>query len=471
MLFVESALLAALAAPPSIAVAYSAPRLLRSLIPQLPYYPFAVDSSVLAFLAAVTLFAGAIAGIAPALESLKKDVSAALHGHEAVGGATGWRARDLLVAAQVGMSLVLLVGAGLFLRAEARLLAANPGYDIDHVMLVVPRVTVPPHTPESAASFYKAFVQRVVGVPGVGGVAYARGPADEGAASPATTIAAGDTGVIATAAASVVSSEYFRTLQIPVLTGAPFGDDAISARSVVISESLARTLWSNRMPVGRVARLGNSEVSVAGVVRDVQSPVSGTGERTIYLPAGAIRPGDGVYVSFQGAESRMAGAIRDEIAGLDPNAIAQPLTLAALRRDQASKFMPFVEMVIGLGIVGLALGVAGIYGVVSFMVARRTREMGIRIALGATRADIVRTVIWSSAAPIAFGIGGGLALALVGARTLSRIFSDTPVHMESWDPIVYFGVMFLLCAAVIAAMIGPAERAAAADPVHALRQD
>ena len=99
----------------------------RALIPQLPFYPFAVDATVMTYLGVVTLFAGIVAGIAPALESLKKDVTAALHGHESARGVGGWRSRDALVAVQVGMSLALLVGAGLFLRAETRLLAANPG--------------------------------------------------------------------------------------------------------------------------------------------------------------------------------------------------------------------------------------------------------------------------------------------------------------------------------------------------------
>ena len=471
MLLVESALLAAIAVPLSLAVAFYAPRGFRALIPQLPYYHFAIDAPVVAYLGAITLFAGIVAGIVPALESLKNDVNAALRGHEAVPGASGWRPRDVLVAAQVGMSLVLLVGAGLFLHAETRLLAANPGFDVDHVMLVAPRISMPPHTEDTAASFYQTLVQRARGVPGVRAVAYARGAPDESAGPTTTTVLAVDSGVTATATRSVVSSEYFRTMQIPVLGGTTFGDDPTSKPAVVISESLARTLWPDRVPFGRAARIGDANVSVVGVARDVPSIVSGVGEPTVYWPTAAMRPGDVFYIGFGGAESQTARAIRDAIAALDPNAVVQPLTLAAMRRDQARKFMPIVELVIGLGVVGLLLGVAGIYGVVSFAVGRRTREIGIRIALGATHADIVRTVVGSSAPPIVVGIGGGLGLAVIGARTLARIFVRTPVHMEAWDPIVYSAVILLLSAAATAAILGPAERAAAADPVHALRQE
>jgi hypothetical protein len=315
MLLVESALLTPIAVPLSLAVASYAPWGFRALIPQLPYYHFAIDAHVVAYLGAITLFAGIVAGIAPTLESLKKDVNAAFRGHEAVPGASGWRPRDVLVAAQVGMSLVLLVSAGLFLHAETRLLSANPGFDVDHVMLATPRISIPPHTVDTAASFYKTFVQRARGVPGVRAVAYARGAADEIAGpTTTTTVLAVDTGVTATATRSVVSSEYFRTMQTPVLGGTAFSDDAVSKPSVVISESLARALWPARMPIGETARVGDANVSIAGVARDAPSIVSGVGEPTVYWPAAAIRAGDVVYVGFGGAESQTARAIRDAIA-------------------------------------------------------------------------------------------------------------------------------------------------------------
>jgi predicted lysophospholipase L1 biosynthesis ABC-type transport system permease subunit len=259
-------------------------------------------------------------------------------------------------------------------------------------------------------------------------------------------------------------------LRIAIVAGAVFGDDAASARSVVVSESLARTLWPDGVAVGHTARLGDAEVTVVGVARDLPSVTSGAGERSVYRPTGAVRAGDTVYAAFDGAEIETARAIRDAIAVLDPDAVAQPQTLAAIRREQASKFMPIVEMVLGLGVTALALGVAGIYNVVSFVVGRRTREMGIRIALGATRADIVRLVLSSGVGPIAVGAGAGLALALVGSRTLARVFANTPVRMDPWDLTVYVGVIVVLSVAAVGAMIGPARRAATADPVHALRQ-
>jgi putative ABC transport system permease protein len=470
MLVAESTLLAAIAAPPSLAVAYAAPKLLRALIPQLPYYPFAIDRTVVGYLASVAIVTAMAASVAPALESLKTDVSAALHYQDAPIGATGWHMRDVLMAAQVGLSLVLLFVAGVFLHAELRLVRANPGYELERVMLVVPRVVVPPHTPASVKSFYQAFTERLLGIPGVQRIAYARLSAGEDFAH-TETIVASASGITATPVFSTVSSEYFHTLRIPIVGGTVFGDDAAPAQSVVVSESVARVLWPNRAPLGERARIGETDVTVAAVVRDVQSASTGLGEQTVYRSAGPVHAGDAFYVAFDGGEVQTAQEIRDAINALDADAAALPQTLASIRRDQASKFMPIVELALGLSVVALALGVAGIYGVVAFSVGRRMREMGIRIALGARRADIIRLVLSSGAGAIGAGLGAGITLAIIGARTLERMFRSTPVRIEAWDPIVYPAVIVMLAITAVAAMLGPARRAAAADPVHALRCD
>jgi predicted permease len=472
MLVVESAVLAAIAAPPSLVLAYAAPKIFRVLIPALPYYPFAIDGTVLAYLAATGVVAVVAASIAPAIESLKKDVKSALQRDDAVPGAIGWHARDVLMAAQVGLSLVLLFAAGMFLHAEWRLLAASPGYELERVMVVVPQVNVPPHTPQTARSFYQRFIDRVLAIPGVRTTAYERIAVDDSASFAQTgTMVAPLTGVNTVPTIAVVSSQYFRTLQIPIVAGTVFGDNAESARTVVVSESLARVLWPGRAPLGQVAQLGNTEVTIAAVVHDVQSASSGTGERTVYVPSGPVRAGDAIYVAFDGGEAETALAIRDAISALDANATAQPQTLGSIRRDQAAKFMPIVEMVLGLGALALALGVAGIYGVVAFTVGRRMREMGIRIALGARRADVIRLVLSSGAARIGVGFAGGGILMILGSRTLARIFTNTPVHIDVWDPLVYAGVTALLTITAVIAMLGPARRAASADPVNALRCD
>ena len=472
MLVTESALLSAIAVPPSLAVAFAGPIVLRALVPTLPYYPFGVDANVIAYIIGITLLAGVAAGIAPALETLKRDVNASLHGQEtAPDSAFRWQPRDILMAVQVSLSVVLLVGAGMFVQAELRLLDSNPGYEIEHVMEVDPRVSIPPYTAETASTFYRSLIQRLLTVPGVRGVGYARAAADDDSARPGVeTLTAVSTGVAATTSVSVVSSQYFRALRIPIVGGAPFGDEPTAASSVLVSESLARALWSGRrIPIGETARIGGAVVDIAGIVGDVQSLTEG-GDRALYRPAGAARAGDAMFVAFDGAEAATARAIRDAVAGLDPNAAVPARTLASMRRDRASKFFVLVKMLLSLGAIALLLGMAGIYGVVSFAVGRRTREMGIRIALGATAADIIGLVLSSGAVPIVSGIGGGIVLALIGSRTVARIFAATPIRLDAFDPAVFIAVTLLLAMTAVGAMLGPARRAASADPVDALRQ-
>jgi predicted permease len=480
MLLTESLLLAACAGPPSVYLAYNVPIVFRKLIPTLPYYPFALDATVLGYLAAVTIVAGVLAGIAPAIESLKPDVSASLHGRETLFGvATSWRLRDVLVAAQMAMSLVLLVGAALFVRAELRMVSANPGYESDRVLLVMPRIGVPPHSPESAASFYQALVSRVVTLPGVRAATYSSAFSAEepSVGAGATNVVGQAASTFATASVDVVSPQYFNALGIPILRGELFreGGEAGGVPPIIVSQSLARALWPGRDPLGELVTTSGAprrSLQVVGVARDIRSMTTvGAGERTLYRVRDTGSRGDALLVRFDGDERRTAGAIRDAIAALDPNAVAEPRTLTALRMERASKFLRLVTMVLFLGTVAVALAVIGIYGVVSFAVSRRVKEMGIRVALGAAPVDIIRLVLSDGTKPIASGVAAGAVLALLASQALTRIFRYTPVQIDPRDPVAYTVVVILLTLTAVAAMVGPARRAASAEPAEALRQE
>jgi predicted permease len=433
---------------------------------------------VLGYLAAVTIAAGVLAGIAPAIESLKPNVSDSLHGREMLFGvATSWRLRDVLVAAQIAMSLVLLVGAALFVRAELRMVSANPGYESDHVLLVVPRIGVPPHSRESAASFYQALASRVAALPGVRAATYSSGFGGE-----EPSVGAEATNVIGqaastTASVDAVSPQYFAALGIPILRGELFrqGREAGGVQPIIVSQSLARALWPDRDPLGELVTTSGEPrrpLQVVGVARDIRSMTTvGAGERTLYRVRDSGSRGDALLVRFDGDERLTAGAIRDAIAALDPNAVAEPRTLTALRMERASKFLRIVTMVLFLGTVAVALAVIGIYGVVSFAVSRRVKEMGIRVALGATRVDIIRLVLSDGTKPIATGVAAGLGLALPASQALTRIFRSTPVQLDPRDPVAYTVVVILLTLTAVAAMVGPARRAASAEPCEALRQE
>jgi putative ABC transport system permease protein len=178
-----------------------------------------------------------------------------------------------------------------------------------------------------------------------------------------------------------------------------------------------------------------------------------------------------IVIRFQGDGVAAAAAVRGVIAELDPDVLAQPRTIAAIREDAASRFMRLVANVVFLGVVAGVLAIVGIYAVVAFAMSRRTKEIGIRVALGATRADIVRLVMISGSRPVIAGLAAGTVCALLAAQALMKIMANAPVPLEPRNPTTYGAAALLLATAAAAAMMGPAWRAASADPVDALRRD
>jgi predicted permease len=480
MLLTEGVLFSAAAMAPALWLAYKVPVIVRATVPTMPYYPFRFDGAVWAYVSGVALLTGLIAAVFPAIESLKRDVSGSLQGQEALfGGTRRWRTCDVLVAAQVGMSLTVMAGASVFVRAEYRMLTAAPGYESDHVLFVSPHLADPPYSRQTATSFHQTLRERLAAIPGVRAVAYASAPpfaSEELTGSGATVRASsrgGDTAV--TAARNVVSPEFFAALSIPLVRGRLFQNSDAGSRvpPVIISESLSRALWPDGDSTGALIETDSGRAAqVVGVAADIRALTAQAGDdRVMYQ----LRPPDAfdgaVLVRFEGESGRIEAAVRNAIASLNPDAVREPRTLSAIHHELASRFLRIVRMVLFLGIVAGALAVIGIYGVVGFAVSRRIREMGIRAALGATRAQIIRLVIVSGLKPIAAGVAMGIAMALLAAQGVMQLFKNAPVPLDARDPIAYAGVTVLLTAAAVSAMLGPARRAAGADPIRALRHD
>ena len=481
MLIAESVMLAAIASAPAIGLAYALPRAVRASIPSMPFYPFRIDVGVAVYLAAVTLLAGVLASIAPAFESLRQDVSRTLQNHDApIGGRSGVRTRDILVGAQVAICLVLLVGAGLFARSEYQLMTAAPGYEADRVLLVVPRIALARGAPDAAASLSEALRDRIETIGGVRSVAFASAPPlvrDEmGGTDIAVHVRSAGPEASVMAARNVVSPEFFSTLAIPIARGRIFqvSESAGGIRPVVVSESLARALEVAANPIGALIEIGaGGEVrQIVGVAADIRSFAGHTsGDRILYDARPPRTAGDALLVRFAGDARNTAAAIRDVAASLGPDITVEPRTLKEIRAELAMKFVRIVRMVLLLGIVAVILAVIGIYAVVAFAVSRRTREMGIRSALGASRRDIVRLVLTSSVKPVAVGVAIGIVVAAFASQALAQVFRNAPVAIDSRDPLAYLAVTALLAVVAVAAMLRPAWRAAAADPIHALRRD
>jgi hypothetical protein len=362
-------------------------------------------------------------------------------------------------------------------RSEEALRSA-PGFDAEHVLLATPHVTVPPYTPEAAARFYQQLADRVRLLRGVRTVSFSSAPplgdGEDGGATTRLHPSGGDAASAVTATVNRVTADYFVTLDIPVARGRGFldSDAAARVRPLVVSEALARAMWPARDALGHLVEDADGRPGeIVGVAGNI-TPVAGdsTAEAIVYAPRASDAAGDAMLVRFDGDAVDTAHAVRDAMRSLDANTTAEPRTIAAVRQELAARFMRIVGVVVFLGAVAIGLAVIGLYGVTAFAASRRTKEIGIRTALGATRYDIVRLVMASGAKPILPGLAVGLTIAMPASRALQQVLLAR-VRIDARDPLVFAAPAAFLMLVAFAAMFGPARRAAAADPIHALRQD
>jgi hypothetical protein len=266
---------------------------------------------------------------------------------------------------------------------------------------------------------------------------------------------------------------FFATVSIPIVRGRLFheSDAASGITPVIVSESLARAMWPDGDAVGAAARADERIIEVVGIARDVQPLVPGAGALMLYQLRRPQAFGDALLVRFDGDARATSRALRAIVATLDADAVTDAMTIEEVRDTISTRFMRLIRIVLFLGAVGVALAAIGIYGVVAFAATSRTRELGIRMALGATKRDIVRLVLSWGLKPIAVGLAGGAIGTALFAQAVLQLFRNAPLLLDPRDPVMYAAVTILLIVTAVAAMWGPARRAASADPVHALRQD
>jgi len=479
MLLVESLILAGVAGGISAYVAARVPSFMEKAVPGMPHYPMQPNLLVFGYLAGITLLAGIIAGMAPATESLKVDLTASLKGQEGLFGSGRGRTRGFLVGAQVAMSMVLLAGAGLFVRAQYTVFQEDPGFETRHVLMVPVRIPMPPYTPESAAGFYRTLAERVRALPGVQAICFASAPpysGEEGAPSEEVRLPGQAKGAGQMASVNVVSPPFFDVMRIAVERGRTFreGEFPVSGAPspIIVSEAFARAMFPGKDPLGQTVEGSSGDMlEVVGVARDVKSDRFGAVDGPhFYRLRRAQSYGDTLMARFVGDPLPIELAVRAAIRDMDREMMPMSQTLQSMIEKTADLFWRVAVVVLALGAVAIVLAVVGIYGVVAFAVSRRTREMGIRMALGATKADIVRTVLAASMRPIVIGLAAGLVLSFAASSALAIALRSTPFAVNVRDPIAYISVSLLLGTTAIAAMLGPARRAAKADPAQALRE-
>jgi predicted permease len=431
--------------------------------------------SAIAMAASVVLF-----GLWPAFRVTRADLVSPIKGATDLRSEQWFRGRDALVAIQTALATMLLVSAALFVTSLIRSRAASPGFRVGNVLTMSFNPGVAGYTDARIRTFYKELEDRVSNLPGVRSAALGSHiPMGDGqwfqSFAPETGAEGGQTPL--SAMFSRVEPAYFATMGVPILEGRPFDDrDRLDAPAVaVVNRALAQRFWPNRNAVGQRIRFGRGPTSqvleVVGVAEDGKYQESiDEYEPYVYVPyRQQYLSLMSLFIHTEGDPAAMAPAIREVLKGL-----GQEVPVFGVRTMKeifeghgllASRLM--AQTVGAMGAIGLALGVLGLYAVVAFSVTRRTREIGIRMALGARPEWVLRSVLASGVkvtlAGIAIGTGGALALTRYFANYLDRV--------NPRDPAAFFGVPILLMLAAIAACWVPARRAASVDPAVTLKYE
>jgi len=490
---IESVVLAVAGGGGGVLLAIGSIRLLVALAPaSIPRIDsVGVDGAVLAFAAGVSLLTGLLFGLAPALQASAWEASEALK--EGARGSTEGRRRhrlrSLLVASEFAFALVLSAGAGLMIRSFVALQAIDPGFDPRGVLTMVVSVAgAEAGAPERRAAFYGELLRRVRALPGV-----------RSASAVNHLPLAGDLwgvrfhvegrplprpGERTRAAYRVVFPGYFETMRIPVVRGREFAEtDRFDAPGVVvINEWLAERHWPGENPVGQRLTLDDPSqnptwLTVVGVARNaVRGEWAASPEEELFVPflqtrAYLERTSTGfAYVTLvvraSGDPAALVPPIRRAVASLDRGApVSQVQTLDAVVAQSTAAPRFYLLLLGAFAAVAVVLAAVGIYGVMSYSVSRRTNEIGIRMALGAKPADVLRLIVGQG---MVVALGGAV-VGLAGALGLTRLMSSLLYGVGASDPATFLAVSLLLGAVALAASYLPARRATRIDPLTALR--
>jgi predicted permease len=429
-----------------------------------------------------------LAGSLPAWQSARVEISQSLKtsGRTTIG--RGARSRELLTATQVALSIVLLVGASLVLRSLVKLDEVNPGFDPSHVVMMEINPTYHGDEPEQTqVDRYSRLLQRLSEMPGVESVAannsppfVPQGPWNRSQVVSEIQPVAASPSLNPIANFQSVSADYFRVLRIPLVRGRFFSaaDKLDAPRVCIVSERLAKALWPNEDPIGRKLRAQwpgttgapNHSMTVVGVVGDVRDQAlereAGPG---LYEPSLQVAWRDNHFlVRARGNSLALVPAIRREIAKTAPEVGA--FNFVSLEREVANSLWQsrLRGWLLGFfSIVALALAATGLSGAIAYGVAQRTREIGVRMALGATRATILRLVLGQGMRAVAFGIVAGIG----GAFVVSRLLRASLFGISANDFASYGAAALLLAATACVAALIPARRASQINPMEALRTE
>jgi predicted permease len=433
---------------------------------------------VLAFTLLVCLVTGLIFGLAPALRISRTDLNEPLKetGRTTGSSAGSRRLRDILCAFEMVLATVLLIGAGLLVRSLHNAEAASPGFQPENVALAAFDLQAASYSDEKASIYFDQLLARVRGLPGVESASleqyvplwfYGRGAShvDIEGYTPKPNEYMG-------IEFNVVGPEYFHTLEIPLVQGRDFSeqDRPGAPKSVIINQTMANRFWPQQSAVGHHIHLWGDWRTVVGVARDIKyHRMNEPPESFVYLPSLQAGSTDAnLLVRSRGSSSALLGAIRWEAKSLDPR--VQPLetdNLSDLLRVSLFANRMAASLATILGALGMLLAALGIYGVLSYTISQRVREIGIRMALGAQSADILQLVIGQGLRLAVAGAAAGAVISLILTRWMTTLlFGVSPT-----DPTTFAIVILLVTGVSVLAAYIPARRAMRMDPMVALRYE
>jgi predicted permease len=449
-----------------------------------------VSGGVLLFAFAISIITGVLFGLVPALQAANADQVENLRdgGRGSGVGKRHARVSRILVVSEIALSIVLLAGAGLLLRSFWRVLQVQPGFNPSHLTTVqvwIPQSNDPTNDPysveEKRADFLLEVGRRVSALPGVEEASISGNdtlPMNSGRNYSPFTIQGrateSDRGPIADIA--VVDSEYFRTMEVPLLKGRNFNDlDTYKTKAVaVIDQTLARQYWPTESPLGQGIKFnfgrGLQGLTIIGVVGDIKSDgFEAASVPHIYVGLGQFAPVNAVvFLRSRANVQHLGEAVRQEVEKMDPNVPVHSISSMdqIIARSVADRRFA-LELLGVFATAALLLAAVGIYGVMSYSFSQRTHEVGIRVALGAQRLDILRMALGDGMRIVIIGLVSGL----IGAAIVTRVFQSMLFGVDPADPVTFVSVAAILAAVALLACYIPAQRATRVNPLTALREE
>jgi predicted permease len=442
---------------------------------------FRPDLRVVLFTAVLAVGTGIVFGLVPALRATRPDLTTWLKNEAGgLGGLRRFGLRNALVLVQVSLSLVLLVCAGLFLRSLQNASSIDLGMRTGGVTLMAFDPKLNHYSPEKSRQFLAQVRERVSAMPGVRSVSFVDSiPLSMGGVSLDVDARGKDGAKRETADVYTVGAQYFETMGIPVSRGREFAPHSDSGATAVLNEELARRLFPGRNPLGQQISVdglnGKKQYEVVGVVRNTKSKTLGEASQPcLYL---YLEPNPEQAMSFFGISviargstppGQLEHAVREQLRALDPNL---PVFNIETMNEHVNKSMLLPKLCATLlgvfGLVGVVLATLGLYGVMSYAARARTKEIGIRLAVGAQPRGILRMVAGQGLLLAGIGVAAGLAISF----GVSRFTASLLYGVSATDALTFFGVPTLMLAVALVAVLIPALRAARVDPLEALHYE